>query len=164
MGNFALQTSPCNFLKLRISPWEIPSVLLLSSSLSWCFPSFFFPTGGSSIQALLFFLLLPLFFFQLTSFSNHGRQHLSLFLLLHAALLGGCSSGLGEVLTDHGRGSTRAPGEPETTVRARGSERAAHRSGSGSGRQLLGARGQLGWCEACRCAEQSGRGVARLAR
>jgi hypothetical protein len=35
MGNFALQTSPCSFLKLRISPWDVLiPFLLYSSSLS----------------------------------------------------------------------------------------------------------------------------------
>jgi hypothetical protein len=57
MENFILQKGPCNFLKLRISPWEIPSVLLLSSSLSSVSFLFFYPTGGSSIKILLF---LPL--------------------------------------------------------------------------------------------------------
>jgi hypothetical protein len=32
MGNFSLQTSPCNFLKLRISPWEVLIPFLLCSS------------------------------------------------------------------------------------------------------------------------------------
>jgi hypothetical protein len=31
MGNFALQTSPCSFLKLHISPWGIPFIFLLCS-------------------------------------------------------------------------------------------------------------------------------------
>jgi hypothetical protein len=35
MRIYALQKGPCSFLKLRISPWEIPSVLLLCSPLSW---------------------------------------------------------------------------------------------------------------------------------
>jgi hypothetical protein len=30
MGNFSLQKGPCNFLKLRISPWGNPFLLLLS--------------------------------------------------------------------------------------------------------------------------------------
>jgi hypothetical protein len=53
MGNFALQTSPCSFLKLHISPWKIPSILLLSSSLSWSLPSFSFPHRQQFYQILL---------------------------------------------------------------------------------------------------------------
>jgi hypothetical protein len=35
MGNYALQKGPCNFLNLRINPWEVPfHFLLCSSSLS----------------------------------------------------------------------------------------------------------------------------------
>jgi hypothetical protein len=33
MRNFTLPRGPCNFLDLRISPWEIPFLLLLSISL-----------------------------------------------------------------------------------------------------------------------------------
>jgi hypothetical protein len=43
MENFALQIGPCSSLILRISPWGIPSVFLLSSTLSWRLPSFYFP-------------------------------------------------------------------------------------------------------------------------
>jgi hypothetical protein len=42
MGNFVLQIGPCSSLILRISPWGIPSVFLLSSTLSWRLPSFYF--------------------------------------------------------------------------------------------------------------------------
>jgi hypothetical protein len=35
MRIYALQKGPCSFLKLHISPWEIPSVFLLCSPLSW---------------------------------------------------------------------------------------------------------------------------------
>jgi hypothetical protein len=37
MGNFALQTGPCSFLKLRISPWGNLFLLLLCSLLSGAF-------------------------------------------------------------------------------------------------------------------------------
>jgi hypothetical protein len=37
MENFALQTSPCSFPKLRISPWGIPFLLLLCFSFPWYF-------------------------------------------------------------------------------------------------------------------------------
>jgi hypothetical protein len=46
MRIYALQTDPYSFLILRISPWEIPS-LLLCSPLSWC-PFFFSPPAASS--------------------------------------------------------------------------------------------------------------------
>jgi hypothetical protein len=60
MGNFALQTGPCNFLKLHISPWESSSVLLLSSSLSCrLLPFFLSPTGSGSIQMHFLFLPFP---------------------------------------------------------------------------------------------------------
>jgi hypothetical protein len=32
MGNYALQKGPCSFIKLRISPWGIPFLLLLCFS------------------------------------------------------------------------------------------------------------------------------------
>jgi hypothetical protein len=55
MRIYTLQKGPCSFLKLCISPWRNsipPSPLFLLPGA----PSFSFPTGGSSIQILLFFL------------------------------------------------------------------------------------------------------------
>jgi hypothetical protein len=58
-GNFVLQTDPCSFLYLRISPWEVSFPF---SSVSYPDASFlfYFPTGGSPIQSL-FLLSLSLF-------------------------------------------------------------------------------------------------------
>jgi hypothetical protein len=47
MRNFTLLRGPCNFLNLRISPWEILLLFLLCSSSLW--RPFFFPTGGASL-------------------------------------------------------------------------------------------------------------------
>jgi hypothetical protein len=58
MENFALQASPYSFVKLRISPWESPSVFLLCSLLSWCL-SFLLFTRPSLYLTLLFPLSLP---------------------------------------------------------------------------------------------------------
>jgi hypothetical protein len=57
MEIFALQESPYSFLKLRISPWESPSVFLLCSLLSWCL-SFLLFTRLSLYLSLLFPLSL----------------------------------------------------------------------------------------------------------
>jgi hypothetical protein len=52
MGNFVLQIGPCSSLILRISPWGIPSVLLLSSSLSWRSSFFFHPAAHLFLPAI----------------------------------------------------------------------------------------------------------------
>jgi hypothetical protein len=59
MRNFTLPRGSCNFLDLRISPWEIPFLLLLSISLlpgalsfspnRWHL-SLWLPTGGISLS------------------------------------------------------------------------------------------------------------------
>jgi hypothetical protein len=60
MGNFALQTGPCSSLILCISPWGIPSVFLLSSTLSWRLPSFYFTHRQHlSLLSLVYPLLHP---------------------------------------------------------------------------------------------------------
>jgi hypothetical protein len=64
MGNFALQTSPCSFLKLRISPWEISFPLLLCSLIPGAF--ILFPTGPGSIP-------IPAFFFPSLSSKRSWR-------------------------------------------------------------------------------------------
>jgi hypothetical protein len=52
MGNFVLQIGPCSSLILRISLWGIPSVLLLSSSLSWRSSFFFHPAAHLFLPAI----------------------------------------------------------------------------------------------------------------
>jgi hypothetical protein len=88
MGKFALQKSPCSFLKLRISPWGNMFILLL------CFfsPRHLYPfsilTGSTS---LLHSYPLPL----------------SPFLLLHAVQAGGRGSKLGAAKGGPSDGSAR---------------------------------------------------------
>jgi hypothetical protein len=157
MGNFSLQTSPCSFLKLRISPWEIPSVLLLSSSLSWRLLSFSFPTGGSSIKIAHF---LPL----------------SLSVPSSAGSTGGAARWARGAAGSGGAGAAT----PSGAARARRapSERAAHRSrsragGCGSARgglarrpaALAGGSGASQARERAACAARSGSsGVAQARR
>jgi hypothetical protein len=59
MGNFTLQKGPCSFLKLRISPWGIPPILLLCSPLSWRSSFFFSPAAPLSLSLLFQGLSLP---------------------------------------------------------------------------------------------------------
>jgi hypothetical protein len=43
MRNYVLQKDPCNFLKLCISPWEVPFSILLYFFSPWRLFLFFFP-------------------------------------------------------------------------------------------------------------------------
>jgi hypothetical protein len=95
MGNFTLQTGPCSFLKLRISPW------------------------GN-----LFLLLFPQFLFYLVFSSFHGQQHLSFplplsFLHWYRAVPGGRANGGGGARGGAGSGAwQRAAGGAQRLWRA----------------------------------------------
>jgi hypothetical protein len=107
MGKFALQTSPCSFLKLRISPWEISFPLLLCSLIPGAF--IFFPTGSTPLPGSI---LIP------TCFSP------SLFLMPQQGL-GGVQQLQAMAPWGHS-----CPGQVARGRHARrGAERAAHTSG-----------------------------------
>jgi hypothetical protein len=133
MGNFTLQKGPCSFLKLRISPWEIPSILLLSSSLSWCLLSFSFPTGGSSIKIPLF---LPL----------------SLYFPSSAGITRGSSAWALHPRASDGSGARERAARPDPGARARRPR--TERLGRGGRRwqAVCGARGQQAGAAQSGCA------------
>jgi hypothetical protein len=162
MGNFALQTSPCSFLKSRISPWEISFPFLLCSLITGAL--IFFPTG-SNIQTYLCFLPLSLCFpflsRQRAAAAGLGRAHAAV-----AAAGELCGWRLQIQAEAHGRWAARASSNgPRQCAARRGRAGAADaRRGSGAGAGSAGG-GALGW-RAQRLGSARGRAerAARLAR
>jgi hypothetical protein len=107
MGNFALQKGPCNFLKLHISPWGNLFILLLCFFSPRRLYPFSIPTGGSSIQLLLF---LPL-----SRFPFLSRQHSGSSWALHPRASGAArahGSALARALRGTSRRAARARWRP----------------------------------------------------
>jgi hypothetical protein len=120
MGNFVLQKGPCNFLKLHISPWGIPFLLLLCFSSPWYFLILYW---RRCLLLFLCFAFLPatpfLFLTAATAAARAGAQ---------AGAASGSSSGAGRAMAGaEARGSTGAGGA--AWLERSGSARGAASSG-----------------------------------
>jgi hypothetical protein len=152
MGNFALQKGPCNFLKLRISPWGNPFLLLFSL--------FFFYLAFSFIRwrlhlflSLSLSLVYPLLH-RLGLQANRGAgRRLGALLPRAAAAHGGRRAGsYGSGRTASGSVRGRLGARASEGAQASGAARLGQRASGSSqarGARLEGARGsgsaQLRW-------------------
>jgi hypothetical protein len=138
MGNFALQTGPYSFLKLRISPWGNLFILLL------CFfsPRSLYPSFLPSLAAASPF---PCLLFSSPRGTKSGEQHNTRLGRIQAAAApsgtgsSGPSSGRRWGSTRAGGGSAREQAGPGTRM-ATAQPEARWASGWSGGERGLGAR------------------------